>query len=530
MPDSVVINAQIGYQVVPIQVMVLEKEKKLMFGFRFNRQVIDEIKSLAGAKFDPDTKIWIADDCARNWVQLNYLQTKRLPWGDKFDRPIQLLPDLPENMFAHQKETVSELLQRRTLIIAHEPGLGKTYTMLEVANRVGGHWWFVCPRIAKLAWQSEIKDRYPNPNFDYTLITYNKLESLVVRGIFPDNVGFDELHKLKNPEAKRSQAAIIVADMVREKGGIVVGATGTPAPKDPSDWHFITEICQPGFLREGTKEKLKKRLGVFETVDLGYKQFSELQGWKQDEIHLLYKRLKGLVNVKFKKDCVDLPEITYKEIQLPCTDQHIAAARMLIAGEPKQALQRLRQLSDGFQYESETYGSSMETPKDEALHEIVEELTNPRVVIFAAYHKSIDKIVSKMKMLGWITIKNDGRGTVTELGKDWYDIFKDKKRDPRPIAYVGHPESGGVSLTLTAADTCIFYSNDFRGDNRTQAEQRIHRIGMGDKALVYDLLWLPCDRYVLYALKERRSLEAVSMGQLNDIFINTTDYRDTDDR
>lgn len=542
-----IINCQLGYKITPLTVHQLLESKQLLFEFRFDKQLIDEIKALRGAKFDYDSKTWTAEDCPRNWINLNYLETKRLPWGNKFDTPLALKDGLNPNLMAHQREVVSEVLQRGTCIMGHEPGLGKTFSFLEIAQQVGGYWWFTCPRIAKLAWNSEIALRYPNPKFRYILLTHSRLEYMVTLGKehWPDHIAFDESHKFKNPDAKRSQAAFIIADHVRglgranHSGGIIVPGTGTPSPRDPSDWWMQTELCQPGFLREGDNIKLRKRLGVFDVVDLGFRKVSQQQGWKKNEIELLYKRLKGIVNIKFKKDCIDLPEITYKEIQLPCSPQEIAAARMLCAGDTKQALQRLRQLSDGFQYQGGTDANgndndaTIPTPKDEALLDIVGELTRPRVVIFAAYHKSIDKIVKLMNDAGWSTIRNDGRGTLSEYGDKWYDEFctldsSGNVANETPMAYIGHPESGGVSLTLTAADTAIFYSNDFRGDTRTQAEQRIHRIGMGDKALVYDLLWLPSDRYVLSALKERRSLERISMGDLVEIFNNTDDFRDTD--
>jgi hypothetical protein len=48
-----------------------------------------------------------------------------------------------------------------------------------------------------------------------------------------------------------------------------------------------------------------------------------------------------------------------------------------------------------------------------------------------------------------------------------------------------------------------------------QSEDRIHRIGMKDKALIIDLIHLPIDKYVLTNLQRKKDLQAISMGELN---------------
>jgi SNF2 family DNA or RNA helicase len=76
-----------------------------------------------------------------------------------------------------------------------------------------------------------------------------------------------------------------------------------------------------------------------------------------NEIEYLYKRMAGLVLVKFKKDCLDLPDKQYLEISVKPTVEILRACKLIQAKSTRaiQALTLIREISDGFQYfEAET--------------------------------------------------------------------------------------------------------------------------------------------------------------------------------
>jgi SNF2 family DNA or RNA helicase len=166
--------------------------------------------------------------------------------------------------------------------------------------------------------------------------------------------------------------------------------SGTPAPKSPADWWNICEIACPGFLREGDLFKFKRRLAHVENVDsVTGGTYPRLVAWKdsedrcgqcglmrddprhdisvpgfhmwvqgKNEVANLYKRMSGLVMVKLKKDCLDLPEKRYKIIRLKPSPSTLSAAKLIVARSPRAitALTLLRELSDGFQYRDEEVG------------------------------------------------------------------------------------------------------------------------------------------------------------------------------
>jgi hypothetical protein len=100
------------------------------------------------------------------------------------------------------------------------------------------------------------------------------------------------------------------------------------------------------------------------------------------------------------------------------------------------------------------------------------------------------------------------------------------------IAYVSHPGSGSMGVTLTASPTILYYSNDFNGMNRTQSEDRIHRLGMDVNrgATIIDLFHLPTDELVLNNLKNKRRMETMSMGEIKEVLGKAMEGNDGDIR
>ena len=95
------------------------------------------------------------------------------------------------------------------------------------------------------------------------------------------------------------------------------------------------------------------------------------------------------------------------------------------------------------------------------------------------------------------------------------DYWADVEGHPR-VAFVAHPESGGMSLTLTEARMAVYWSNSWKPEYRIQSEDRIHRKGMDENlgCTIVDLIHLPSDTRVLDVIRENRKLELMTMGEL----------------
>jgi SNF2 family DNA or RNA helicase len=166
------------------------------------------------------------------------------------------------------------------------------------------------------------------------------------------------------------------------------------------------------------------------------------------------------------------------------------------------------------------------TPKDQAMKELLEENEEQgRLVVFAGFQGSVDRVTKLCLEEKWDVCQVDGRGwriilpdgNVVDRKEGVLDHWAEM-RHPR-VAFVAHPASGGMGLTLTEARMAVFYSNDFSPESRTQAMARIHRLGMdvNKGATIVDLFHLPTDEKVLNVLKDNRRLEQMTLDEFRSM-------------
>lgn len=161
-------------------------------------------------------------------------------------------------------------------------------------------------------------------------------------------------------------------------------------------------------------------------------------------------------------------------------------------------------------------------PKDDKFDECLEEYEDiGRIVVYGGFSGTIDRVVGLCHRRGWYVIRMDqGAIRITDPDgvkveeTDFQSLFQDKLVACDKVAFVAHPKSGGMGLTLTASPVIIYYSNDFDGEARIQSEDRIHRPGMDVNrgATIIDLVHLPSDQKVLDNLQKKRDLQSMTLG------------------
>ncbi len=574
-----------------IPVTLTYQDKRIFLKFPFNRKLIDAIKSnMEGISWHghdkPPRKIWSIVNSRHNQFRIAYLEGKN-PYAHYDSKTIK--HEYTRPLYFHQKEMSNHQLAMRRCVTAGEMGVGKTLSVIETMERSGfDDWWYVAPRSGIIAverelriWKSKIKPR---------MMTYAGLTKIMKNwdnAKAPQGVIFDESSRVKNYTAQRSQAAMALANGIRDdwgNDGYIILMSGAPAPKSPVDWWWQCEIACPGFLKEGSTAKFKNRLGVIvekESVTGGV--FPHLETWLDDskkcaicgqteeahfdeehdfessknEVAFLYERMKGLVLVRLKKDCLDLPDKIYKQIILEPDQKTINVAKSIVktASTVIAGITLLRELSDGFQYQEVADGTAVcpeckgsakmidplgdseikcdncvdgkvkkykrvtqqvSTPKEEALRDILDQhLDIGRLVIYAGFTGSVDRCVRICQDCKWEVIRVDGRGWGSPFD-DPLETFQNQQEEHPLVAFVGQPGAGGMGITLTASPTIVYYSNPFDFESRVQSEDRIHRIGMDENrgATIIDLLHLATDELVLNNLKKKRRLQALTLGEL----------------
>lgn len=635
------IKLRAGNYMVPVQLDIDGKHLYLTFGF--NRALLEDVKKMAGAHWcgydNTPRKAWRVDNCSRNWFTINFLAgTNPYAPYDEDLRPVTSNRPL----FQKQLEAKAFLLQRRQCILAGEMGVGKTLDVIEAMEEIDLPAWYVGPKAGVRAvsrelikWRSKVQPR---------MMTYEGLTALMKKGIeeeeLPNVIVFDESQKIKTPSSQRSVAARTLTEAMREhhKDVYVFLLSGTPAPRTPVDWWHQCEIACPGFLAEGNIRLFQRRLEIVEMRDnmltggaypqhLAWRDSEDIcdlcgnprdhmlhngvlktpfDGEEKDdvirwtsrehdfkpcvnEVAELYERMKGLVLVQFKKDCVDLPAMTYEEVRVKPSVDVVRTANTIakVGGLAITVIQRLRELSDGFQYAEKEEGrvqcplcsgsgqtiqalptdldevviksevsegeyqqvigpcehcggkgdvprmvrctDMVPCPKDQVLEDELDLNEDiGRIVVWGGFTGTVDRCVEFCLKHDWTVLRLDGRGmcafpahhdpeellTAMDYSSPNYEQLREKHKR---IAFVGHPKAGGVAITLTAASTVVFFSNDHSGEGRLQAEARVHRAGMPNRAVrIIDILHLPTDKLVLDSLNKKRALQSLTLGEITE--------------
>ena len=91
-------------------------------------------------------------------------------------------------------------------------------------------------------------------------------------------------------------------------------------------------------------------------------------------------------------------------------------------------------------------------------------------------------------------------------------LFQQKNGPTR--YFVENTQTGGYGITLTAANTVIYYSNNYDLEKRLQSEDRAHRIGQTGSVTYVDLIAeKTIDERIVKALRKKINLANEIMGE-----------------
>jgi SNF2 family DNA or RNA helicase len=88
------------------------------------------------------------------------------------------------------------------------------------------------------------------------------------------------------------------------------------------------------------------------------------------------------------------------------------------------------------------------------------------------------------------------------------------QNDPECRFILGTPQTGGYGITLTAANTVIYYSNGYDLEKRLQSEDRAHRIGQKKAVTYVDLMAeKTVDEKIVKALRKKINIASEVLGE-----------------
>ena len=333
-------------------------------------------------------------------------------------------------------------------------------------------------------------------------------------------MAIDESTTIKNNSARRTKSAIKLSNLANYKRIL----TGSPITKSPLDLYSQSAFLDEDLLGFSSYYSYRNHFAILQKRSIATHSFQQIVGYRNlDELKDILKKFSYRV---LKKDCIDLPEKTYinrtveltpeqKRIYKELKDYAMAELgemEMVSTSSVITQILRLQQVLCGFT-RSDT-GEIIEIPSNRIneLLSILEEVDG-KCIIWANYQydirlleKAIGKIYGPESVASYYgeTPSNDRQQIVT--------TFQDETSKLR--FFIGQPRTGGFGLTLTAANTVVYYSNSYDLEIRLQSEDRAHRIGQENKVTYIDLCSpKTIDERIIKSLRAKINIATQILGE-----------------
>ena len=335
---------------------------------------------------------------------------------------------------------------------------------------------------------------------DFVVINYDGVEIVeedIRNGGF-DLIIIDEATHYKNAQSKRWKC---LNRLVNEDTWLWM-MTGTPAAQSPLDAYGIAKLVNP--------TGVPRFFGSFrDQVMYKYTQFKWLP--KENATQTVYAALQPAIRYT-KEECLDLPEMTYVKRAVELTRQQKkyytelknrlvmeAAGEELTASNAAIAMNKLLQISAGAVYTDD--GSTLEFDiknRYSVLRETIDE-SSQKVLVFVPFKHTIDILVQKLRKDKY-TVEVI-RGDVPASKRT--EIFKRFQEQPDPKILVIQPQSAAHGVTLTAANTVVWWGPTSSLETYAQANARVHRSGQRHPCTVVQLQGSAVEKHVYSLLNNR---------------------------
>jgi len=400
--------------------------------------------------------------------------------------------------FVHQKSTAEFLISNRKAFCFNEQGTGKTASVIWAVDylmHIGlvRRVLVICPlSIMKSAWQGDLfkfaihrtvavaygnarkRKEIINAGAEFVIINFDGVgivKDEIINGGF-DLIVVDEASAYKNAQTSRWKD---LRDLTKVIKGLWM-LTGTPAAQSPADAFGLAKLVNP----KGVPQFFTHFKDMVMTKVSQYRYIP-----KPNAKLVVHKALQPAIRFE-KRQCIDLPPLTFLERDAPLTPQQSGFYKLLkkemmieAAGEEISAvnaatqINKLLQISCGSIY-TDT-GEVVDFDVSNRLNvvqEIVDECSN-KVLIFVPFTHSIALLEKHLTKNGVTCEIINGSVSVNKRT----DVVQRFQSQENPKVLIIQPQAASHGLTLTAADTIIWYAPCTSVETYLQANARIDRPG-----------------------------------------------------
>ena len=424
--------------------------------------------------------------------------------------------------FDHQRTTASYLALRDRAFCFNEAGTGKTSSVIWAADylmqaglikRV----LIVCPlSIMYSAWQADVfktamhrtvavahgdaskRKKVIHGEYEFVVINFDGVgtvqEEISKAGF--DLIVIDEANAYKTASTKRWK---ILAKLMTPSTRLWM-MTGTPASQSPLDAFGLAKLVNPSGVPKflgAWRDKVMTQATRFKWVP------------KSDAKINVFNALQPAIRFA-KADCLDLPEVVYQTREVPLTAQVMkyykalknemlieAAGEQISAVNAAAMLSKLLQISGGAMYTDTKEVVEFDvSPRLNALMEVLDETEN-KVLVFVPFTHTIELLHKFLTTQG---VNHDViNGAVSATGRA--EIINRFQMHENPRVLIIQPQSASHGVTLTAADTVVFWSPVMSVETYLQCIARIDRVGQKNSMTVVHLQGSEAERHIYKMLQ-----------------------------
>lgn len=414
-------------------------------------------------------------------------------------------------LYKYQREAVKRIDHfKGRALLADEMGLGKTWEAL---------WWcklhpkkipiiIVCPANMKWVWEMEVykllkiravilngqtpfkkKKGFKRHRKKIYIINYEILKYWVsyLRKLKAMVLLVDECQRQKSKGAKVTLAVSRLSKGIETKKKKarriphVMAISGTPLLNRPEELYTSLRLVRPDKFSNYNFFVHRYCRPVWREWGWEYKGATNIK-----ELHRKLKRLMMIRNLK--KDVLkDLPDKTRAVIPMEIENrkEYEEAEGDFITWLTKKSPAKAKRASRAKQLVQLGYlkrlAADLKMKMVMIWIEDFMEGSSGKLVLYAIHKKIIKQI---HKQYPHTSVVIDG-STSGKNRKRAVQIFQHNRKIR---LFIGNIKAAGVGITLTAAHTLVFVELDWVPGNHTQAEDRIHRIGQKNAAMIYYLV------------------------------------------
>jgi len=278
--------------------------------------------------------------------------------------------------------------------------------------------------------------------------------------------------------------------------------TGTPAAQSPLDAYGLAKLINPTCV--------PRFFGSFRDMVM-YKVTNFKWIPKESAIDTVFNALQPAIRYT-KEDCLDLPDMVYttREVEMTRQQQKYYKElrnRMVIqaAGEEITAvnaavnMNKLLQIACGAIYTDK--GDTLEFDikhRYRVLREVIDE-SSQKVLVFVPFKHAISILAEKLTADGITNAVIQGD---VKVGKRT-EIFKAFQEQDDPRVLIIQPAAAAHGVTLTAANTVVWWGPTSSLETYAQANARVHRAGQTHKCTVVQLQGSLVEKHVYRLLDSK---------------------------